>query len=345
MRTKSRIDGFRRRASTMLTHNVGKDSILTVAHEKVKRILLIRANQRLGNLLMITPIVEELGTIFPNATIDLLVKKGPAKQIFETNPRIGKILELPRKPFKALRTYLRTWWSMRDETYDLVVNVVGHSSSGRLATQFARSRAKFFGDDWFKGEHALKHHMAVYPVLNLRSFLDMRRAFPIPDMSLRISDEERQRGLELLQQTAGTTKNVLGIFTYATGVKCYSKEWWDTMYTQLQRAFPDHQIIEILPAENVSQIDFKAPAYYSLDIRELGGFLSNLSLFVGADSGMMHLAAASGVTTVGLFSATKTDIYRPYGHGSFAINTNEGDAASWTERIREAVTHNVMATS
>jgi hypothetical protein len=40
------------------------------------------------------------------------------------------------------------------------------------------------------------------------------------------------------------------IFTYATDDKCYSTTWWDDFYAALQE-FPDYNIIEILPVENV----------------------------------------------------------------------------------------------
>ena len=41
--------------------------------------------------------------------------------------------------------------------------------------------------------------------------------------------------------------------------------------------------------------------------------LSRVSLFVGNDSGLMHLAAAAGAPTVGLFGPTPVDQYRPWG--------------------------------
>jgi hypothetical protein len=34
-------------------------------------------------------------------------------------------------------------------------------------------------------------------------------------------------------------------------------------YAALLQEFPDYNIIEILPVENVSQIEFKAPTFYS----------------------------------------------------------------------------------
>jgi ADP-heptose:LPS heptosyltransferase len=40
---------------------------------------------------------------------------------------------------------------------------------------------------------------------------------------------------------------------------------------------------------------------YSKDVREIGALMANTEVFIGGDSGIMHLASASKVSTVGLF--------------------------------------------
>jgi len=43
---------------------------------RVKQILICRPNARLGNLLLITPLIKEVSAAFPEAQIDLFVKGG-----------------------------------------------------------------------------------------------------------------------------------------------------------------------------------------------------------------------------------------------------------------------------
>jgi heptosyltransferase III len=93
--------------------------------------------------------------------------------------------------------------------------------------------------------------------------------------------------------------------------------------------------VEILPAENVSQINFKAPSFYSMDVREMGAVLNNMAVFIGADSGIVHLAEASKVPTVGLFSVTDKNIYTPYREKSIGINTNETSMESMIAIIKK----------
>ena len=61
---------------------------------------------------------------------------------------------------------------------------------------------------------------------------------------------------------------------------------------RLQTEFPQHNIIEVLPVQNVSKLSFKAPTFYSKDVREIASLIANTVVFIGADSGIMHLASA-----------------------------------------------------
>jgi ADP-heptose:LPS heptosyltransferase len=168
--------------------------------------------------------------------------------------------------------------------------------------------------------------MAKFPVYNFRYYLaKMGMAVntgPVPLMDIRLSPAEIEKGKTLLQQAAGSNHKVISIFTYATGDKCYGPDWWEPVYKRLKTEFPDYTIIEILPLENASQIGFKAPVFSSRDIREVASVIANTVLFIGADSGVMHLASASQTPTVGLFNITDEAKYGPYGNNSIAVNTD-----------------------
>ena len=90
----------------------------------------------------------------------------------------------------------------------------------------------------------------------------------------------------------------------------------------------------MLPIENISKINFKAPNFYSKDIREMGAIIKNTSIFIAADNGVMHLASASLTPTVGFFSITNENIYAPYGNGSIALNTNKTAIDDWFKAIK-----------
>jgi heptosyltransferase-3 len=315
-----------------LTRNVGTSSLTqntgSIQKGDIKNVLICRPNHRLGNLLLTTPLVEEVVDSFPDCKIDLLVKGNLAPAVFRNYKNINSFIAFPKKPFKELIKYSRVWLSLRKTHYDIVINVVNDSSSGRLSAQFATSKYKFFG-----GEHeALPSeyqdlHIARQPVyyfrycLTLLGFADARKEVPL--MNLKLSDLELTEGKKKLKTLVNNDRKTICLFTYATGDKCYSKEWWEEFYEQLKTNYSDYNIIEILPVENISNISFQAPTYAHPDIRNVGAVIANTQLFIGADGGVMHLATAAQVPTIGLFSVTDPKSYAPYNAGSIGVNTNE----------------------
>ena len=51
--------------------------------------------------------------------------------------------------------------------------------------------------------------------------------------------------------------------------------------------------------------------------------LRRCSLYVGNDSGLMHMAAATGIPTLGLFGPSRTEIYAPWGPRCAFVRTAE----------------------
>ena len=243
----------------------------------------------------------------------------------------NSFISLPKKPFKELVNYSKVWLSLRRSPYDIVINVVNDSSSGRLSAQFAKSRFKFFGGNYetLPPEYQ-DSHIAKQPVYYFRYCLNQLGIpptdRPVPLMNLKLSATELEEGKKKLKALVNNDQKTICLFTYATGDKCYSKEWWGEFYERLKLNYPSYNIMEILPVENISNISFKAPTYSHPDIRNVGSVIANTTLFIGADGGVMHLATAVQVPTLGLFSITDPKAYAPYNAGSTGVNTNENSA-------------------
>lgn len=328
-----KVNMLRRKIMGFLTRNVGRGNRRQNGlffKREVCSVLICRPNHRLGNLLLVTPLVQEVHDLFPNAKIDLFVKGSAAPAIFK-NYKINRIIQLPQRPFRNLIAYFSGWLQIMQKRYDIVINAVGHSSSGRLSARFSNGRFKFFGDtdEWMTLIYHDCEHMAKYPVYSLRGEM-INLGFQVgnkkvPLLLLKLSLAEIIEGRKTLDELVPDHKKTICIFTYATGGKIYSSAWWVEFYDRLKQQFYDYNIVEILPAENTSMINFRAPSYYSLDIRKVGSVVANAALFIGADSGMMHLASAVQTPTVGLFKITNSKIYEPYNTGSIAIDTNRNN--------------------
>lgn len=333
MKVPKKINAIRRSVMQNLTKDIGKShSVVNNSGDIIiKKILITRPNHRLGNLLILTPLVQEVLQTFPDSKVDLFVKGGVTPAIYKNYKNIDKIIQLPKKPFSNILQYIWGWILIRSRKYDLVINSSTGSSSGRLSTLFARSKYKFFGD--FSEEVQAKHedygHSAKNSIYNLRDYLS-KLGFKesnkeIPSLSIELDHNEIAAGKKKLMQLVQNDRKTICLFTNATGEKCYSEEWWTAFYVLLQNRFPDYNIIELLPVENISKLNFKIPHFYSKDIREMGGFIANVELFIAADNGVMHLASASGTPTIGLFSVSNEHVYGPYNHESFSVNTHQTD--------------------
>ncbi|WP_241489642.1 glycosyltransferase family 9 protein [Lacinutrix algicola] len=308
---------------------------------KINKVLICRPNQRLGNMLLITPLIQELVATFPGCKIDLIVKGGVAKPVFQEYENVNNIIILPRKPFKELFKYLRIFFSVKLKKYDLVICGDKGSSSARILTYLSNAKYKVYGmlENEINEVKADYYHMAKNNVYHLRNYLQQTGhatiTDPIAKLDLKLTESELVNGKTILDNSViDSSKKTILIFTFATGNKCYSKAWWSTFYTALKTKFGEtYNILEVLPAENVSQIDFKAGSFYSKDIREIAAVIANAELFVGGDGGIMHLAAATKATTVGLFSVTPTHKYRPYGNKNDFIDTKSGTVDDYMSLI------------
>lgn len=317
-----------------LTKNVGKSHSNSVIQKNIpiKKILISRPNHRLGNLLLMSPLVQEVSETFPDAKIDLFVKGGITPIIYKNYKNIDRIIQLPKKPFSSLFQYIKGWATLKSRKYDLVINASFGSSSGKLSTSVARSEYKVFGDtdEKLQSEFSDYRHAAKNSIYSLRDFLSQldidRSGSKIPDLDIKLSDSEIEEGKAKLYDLVKNNKKSICLFTNATGAKCYSEEWWNAFYEKLEISFPDYNIVELLPVENISKINFRAASFYSKDIREMGGFMTNCSVFIAADNGVMHLASAVNTPVVGLFMVTEEEVYKPYNEGSFSVNTNEHSA-------------------
>lgn len=330
MKISKKINSIRRSLMRSFTKNIGvsNSSMPKIEDPKqIKKILICRPNARLGNLLLITPLIQEVQLYFPEAQVDLFVKGGLMPVILENYSNIGEVIILPKKPFSNLIKYLKVWMTIRRKKYDMVLNVDKDSSSGRLAVDFSNAVYKFYGDAINEIKEEDYQHIAKYPVYNFREYLKMAGISltkeKVQDVDLKLDFAELEHGRKILFNKFENQKPTIALFTFATGEKCFSEFWWHDFYELLKRKYErDYNILEILPVENVSQINFKATSFYSKDIREIGSVIANTTIFIGADSGIMHLSSAVHTPTVGLFSVTNLKKYEPYSNESLGIDTN-----------------------
>jgi ADP-heptose:LPS heptosyltransferase len=303
------------------------------------RILISRPNHRLGNLLLVTPIIQEVSNTFPSCKIDLFVKGKLGEILFKNRANIDRIIQLPKRPFQHLLEYINGWLQIRKYRYDIAINVDQSSSSGKLSIRFANARKKIWGNviEDLKIIYPDYEHHAKFPVYNFRRHLETVGLDPknrsIPPLDIKLNTSEITEGKDIMRMLAGNYNPTVSLYTYATGKKCYSTQWWAYFYERLKTHFPQVNFIEILPLHKTSVLSSRIASFYSTDVRQIGSLIANSALFIGGDSGIMHLASSVQTPTVGLFSVTDQNRYAPYHNESMSLDTNSVNIDGCLEAI------------
>ena len=322
---------LRRVSSILFGHCSTGGSLPT---QGVHRILVLRPNQRLGNMLLLTPLMAELEAIYPGAEVDLLSASAVAREVFAGYDSVRTHWQLPRRivqrpwhTFGLLRSMLR-------RRYDLVIDPCPGSNSARLLLLASNAQYKlgFVGAD-FAGRINCGvavpdgcQHLAKLPVYLLRRAHGQgRESRPSPALDLRLTERELEKGRAKIRALiSDERKHVVALFGEATGAKAFSQSWWNSLIILLERTSVCPTWVEMVPASGQSKFANRYPTYYSTSIRSLGATMAAADMLVTADCGVMHLAIASGVTTAGVFSVTSAEQYAPYGHGSFSLDAASG---------------------
>ncbi len=105
----------------------------------MNRILIIQT-AFLGDVILATPVISEMKRLFPDSTIDVLVKKGN-EALLQNNPHLNNIIVFDKSKGKY-RSILQLIRQFRSRKYDLVINLQRFGSSG-IITALSGAKKKY----------------------------------------------------------------------------------------------------------------------------------------------------------------------------------------------------------
>jgi ADP-heptose:LPS heptosyltransferase len=288
---------------------------------EIQKILLVRSLFRMGDSILATPAIVLFRKNFPAARIDFV---GPriSKTLFRNLP-IDHHYEAARSFPKVCWSYLALLKRIRKAKYDLAVDVSGSSSAlGSFIVGFsaARFRVGLKGpwDRWFNIRLVRPSSLNKYAVLPelVRSMgLESPPVYPTLILS---SGEIAEAGRRLQALITGHAGPFLGVFV--GGRKARGKRWAKENFLELAqrlRAEGTQPIVFIGPEESDLLGYFSdalgpgVPVLLEPDVRAFAALIANCSLFVGCDSGPVHLACALRVSTIAIFLQANFDHWGP----------------------------------
>ncbi len=280
------------------------------------RILFITAT-RIGDAVLSTGILQHLIARYPGARFTVAVGRVSAP-LFKAVPGLERLIQIDKRP--ADLHWLDLWRTVVPRRWDIVVDLRGSAIAYLL---WARRRFVIEGD----ARH--RHH---HRIGELAELIDAR---PPPSPTVWLAPRDAETAARLIP--AGAPVLAIGPAANWSG-----KQWPAPRFAELAQRLTApgtilagarlavlaaaHEreqaraVIEAVPAERT--IDLVG----AVDLPTAAACLRRCALFVGNDSGLMHLAAAAGVPTLGLFGPTPDDRYGPWGPHAAYVRTRESCA-------------------
>lgn len=291
-----------------------KEERLNLQREQIKKILLVRANFRMGNSILATPAIFLFRKNFPHARIDFL--GSPVSGCLFKNLPINHHFNIPRRFPDVLWAYLLLLNKIRRVGYDLAVDVsCSQSAMSSVIIGFSSARFKVGAqgkwDHWFSVRIPRPSEINKYQVL-LSFFsaigMETQKIFPL----LIFSSAERIQGKKRIETLVGENQvSIVGVFI--GGRKAKGKRWTSENFLQLIKALRKQgiKVTVFFGPEEKKLIEFfrqtlgnDVPLVFEPSVRAFASMVSNCVLFITCDSGPMHLACALGVRTIAIFLNT-----------------------------------------
>ncbi len=314
-----------------------KSTFKTTLHkEDIKTIVLIRPNYRIGNILFLTPLINELHKHLPKAKIDIIVGMKLAGNILEPMPNVNKIIDIPRKLLLQPLDLLRYIKESRKKKYDLAINVAGSSTSAQIVMTLMRAqyKASFASKKlWTHFTHIQKRgekrfsHMGLESLEFLR-FFDIELPKQAPSLDIKLTEQEidsaKNKLNKLLKENHITREDhkIVALFRNARFDKKIQDEWWRELIEAMKKENSSFIFVDILSPDIPTKLDDNLLEYATKDLRELGAFFRVCNLFISADTGPLHLAVASQAKIAALFTKTEIPIYGALGEKNKNIDIN-----------------------
>ena len=256
-------------------------------------ILFITSN-RLGDAVLSTGLLDHLIRTEPDSSITIAC--GPvAEGVFTRMPNRARTIILQKRPYSL--HWLPLWATTATSFWDLVVDIRGSLLSWMVPTR----------------RRAIMRPRPGHKIVQLAAVLGLDPA-PLPVAWT--APEDRARAAVLLP--AG--RPIIGLGPTANWEP---KVWPVDRFAALFRALDRDAVPVVFAGPGEAERAMAAPLLAALPeaidligqltLPEVAACLARCALFVGNDSGLMHLAAAAGAPTLGLFGPTSAAEYAPAG--------------------------------
>ena len=292
-----------------------------------KRILVVKLDH-LGDVLLSTPVFSNLSQAYPDAELHALTGAW-SRIVLEKHPDVSKVLEYNSPAFSrtgeptSLKQTFQLYRELRHQKYDLTVELRGDWRTVCFAllrvtpkrlSRAALQVASKLGFPRFTGTHETTRNLDVLRKANIPT--------PVQTTTFSVTTEDKKWASDFL--TTYQMNRERPWVAIHPGSPIPLKRWASERYAELADWLIAQKCAEILfvgvEAEIpiITEIQRRMQAESNniagkTTLTQLASILHTCNVFIGNDSGPMHLAAAVGTRTIGLYGPGDPTRFGPVG--------------------------------
>lgn len=302
-----------------------------------RKYLFVRQD-RIGDVLVSTPLLHALKDRYPAATVDFLLSTN--NHFVLTNEPLVRKRWVYEKTFVSAVKILR---ALRQEHYDFVIDLMDNPSA--TSTIFCA----LAGGDWNVGlskENSYSYDVVVPLLSRKETHIIDRLAMLLTvfginpaDIKLKVHynvlEENRRFSAHALAKAGFADKRIIGInISPGEGTRYWGKENYRNLIRWLQSAFGESPVLILYqPCDKAVAAEIAQPfpdVLLSPETRtfdQFAGLVERLWMLITPDTSAVHLAAAFSVPSVVLYVQSNKDlrVWEPYGSRSETVVTEVDD--------------------
>ncbi len=306
------------------------------------KILILRLSA-VGDVIRTLPAVKALKEHVPSSTISWIVEE-PSRTFLESQPEIDEVILLPRKRWtQGMKSLTEIWATIREvrefvkrlrkRKFDVVLDFHGILKSGLLS--FLSGSPKRIGYDRRSTKEGnflfsnVKVKLPKYRISrferNLALLKGMELVVTKPDYRLHIPPEDREYVASFFKASLAFLKRPLIAIHPGTSPKALFKRWIPEQYAQLADRLirelnatvlftwgdGEFESVEGIRKE-MKESSLVGPKTESLT--RLGEVYRQCDLYIGGDTGPMHIASLMGIPAVVIYGPTDPIENEPLGN-------------------------------
>ncbi|HEX6828406.1 MAG TPA: glycosyltransferase family 9 protein, partial [Burkholderiales bacterium] len=288
--------------------------------------VLVICTRRIGDVLLTTPVIRSFRRAWPQAAIDALVFRG-TEGVLAANPDLRRVLAVPERPGRAAHAAFFAGLLRR---YDLAASVIPGDRPTLYAFAAGRRRVGTVVDDaknrW---KRRLLHAWTPFDNLHTHTVLmnlrvaEIAGAEPVPEVVVAWTAEDEARVASLAPGVAERRPFAL---LHLHPQYAY-KQWHADGWIALTRWLAAQDLPVVLTggasAGELEYVDALLPRLAPgtlhlagrLTLAQVGFLASRARVYVGPDTAVTHIAAATGIPVVALYGPSNPVKWGPWPRG------------------------------